>query len=103
MYAGIDFFAENLRSYIPGKDRQQDYELSSAFVAQDETELILPSGYKVISLPAAINEKATDYEVNASYTTKENKVIFKKILSIKWGRRGYIKKILKTGRHLSKS
>ncbi|MGB3005158.1 MAG: transglutaminase-like domain-containing protein [Chitinophagaceae bacterium] len=83
VYAGIDFFAENLRSYIPGKDRQQDYELSSAFVAQDETELILPAGYKVISLPAAINEKATDYEVNASYTAKDNKILFKKVLAIK--------------------
>lgn len=90
MYAGIDFFAENLRSYIPGKDRQQDYELSSAFVAQDETELILPAGYKVISLPAAINEKATDYEVNASYTTKDNKVIFKKYYPL--NQTGYVKR-----------
>jgi hypothetical protein len=83
VYAGIDFFAENLRSYIPDKKRQQDYELSSAFVAQDETELILPPGYKVASLPDAINEKAADIEVNASYSTKDNKVIFKKVLSIK--------------------
>ncbi len=86
IYAGIDFFPEDMRDIIPDKDRQQDYELSSAYVAEDETELTLPAGYKVISLPAAINEKADDYEVSGSYTAKDNKVIFKKTLSFNTGR-----------------
>jgi len=86
IYLGIDFYPENLRGYQPDKDRQQDYELSSSYVAQDETELILPAGYKVMSIPAAINEKATDYEVSGSYTTTGNKVVFKKILSFNTGR-----------------
>lgn len=86
VYVGIDFFPENLRGYIPDDKRQQDYELSSAYVAQDETELILPAGYKVASLPAALNEKADDYAVSASYTAKDNKVVFKKVLSFNNGR-----------------
>ena len=86
IYVGIDFFAEDLRSYIPDKDRQQDYVLHSSYVSQDETELILPAGYKVASLPAAINEKAEDYEVNGSYSSKDNKIIFKKTLSFNTGR-----------------
>lgn len=86
IYLGIDFYPENLRGYQPGKDRQQDYELSSSYVAQDETELILPAGYKVMSIPAAINEKAMDYEVSGSYTSTGNKVVFKKILSFNTGR-----------------
>lgn len=86
IYLGIDFFPEDLRGIIPAKDRQQDYELRSAYVAQDETELILPPGYKVASLPATIDEKANDYAVNASYMTKDNKIIFKKSLSFPTGR-----------------
>ncbi|MBP8244900.1 MAG: transglutaminase domain-containing protein, partial [Chitinophagaceae bacterium] len=54
IYLGIDFFPEDLRGLIPDKDRQQDYALSSGYISQDETELILPAGYKVASLPAPI-------------------------------------------------
>jgi len=102
IYLGIDFFAEDLRGLIPDKDRQQDYALHSAYVSQDETELILPAGYKVASLPAAINEKTADYEVSGSYAAKDNKVIFKKTLSFNTGRirkadfenwKGFVKKL----------
>ncbi len=86
IYLGIDFFADDLRGYIPDKDRQQDYALQCAYVSQDETELILPAGYKVTSLPATINEKAEDYEVSGTYSSKDNKVIFKKTLSFNTGR-----------------
>ncbi len=86
LYLGIDFFPENLRGLQPDKNRQQDFELSSSYVAVDETELILPAGYKVVSLPAAINEKATDYEVSGSYTVKDNKVSFSKTLAFTTGR-----------------
>lgn len=86
IYAGIDFFPEDLSDYIPDKDRQNDYELQSVYVAQDETELVLPAGYKVVSFPAAINEKYPDYEVSGSYTVKDNKVTFKKVFSIGSGR-----------------
>jgi hypothetical protein len=86
VYAGIDFFPKNLDGIIPDKDRQQDYALHSAYVMQDETELVLPTGYKVVSLPGTINEKADDYEVAASYTSKDNKVVFKKTMSFNTGR-----------------
>lgn len=86
IYLGIDFFAEDLRGLIPDKDRQQDYALHSSYVSQDETELLLPAGYTVAPLPAAINEKSEDYEVNASYSASGNKVIFKKTLAFNTGR-----------------
>lgn len=86
IYLGIDFYPENLRGIQPDKDRQQDYALPSSYVAVDETELILPAGYKVVSLPAAIDEKATDYEVTGSYTAKDNKVTFRKTLAFNTGR-----------------
>jgi hypothetical protein len=86
IYAGIDFFPENLKSLIPDNKRQQDYELHSAYVSQDETELILPAGYKVLAVPGALEEKTTDYAATASYTIKDNKVIFKKSVSFNNGR-----------------
>ena len=102
VYAGIDFFPKDLGGIVPDKDRQQDYALHAAYVMEDETELVLPVGYKVVSLPAAINEKTTDYEVAGSYTLKDNKIIFKKILSFNSGRirkadfenwKGFVKKL----------
>ncbi len=86
IYLGIDFFPEDLRGIIPGKDRQQDYELHSSYVSVDETELVLPAGYKVASLPGAIDEKAADYEVNGQYAIRDNKVTFRKTLSFNTGR-----------------
>ncbi|MCX6317231.1 MAG: transglutaminase-like domain-containing protein [Bacteroidetes bacterium] len=86
IYLGIDFYPEDLRGLQPEKNRQQDFALSSSYVAIDETELILPAGYKVVSVPAAINEKATDYEVAGSYTIKDNKVTFRKTLAFANGR-----------------
>lgn len=86
LYVGIDFFPEDLRGVIPDAKRQQDYALHSAYVSQDETELILPAGYKVASMPAVLNEKYDDYEASGSYSAKDNKVIFKKTLSFKTGR-----------------
>ena len=81
IYVGIDFFPENLKGIIPDSTRQQDYSLHASYTSQDETELVLPAGYKVVSMPATLNEQATDYGVNASYTNTGNKVVFKKTLS----------------------
>jgi len=86
IYVGIDFFPEDLRGIIPDEKRQQDYALHSSYVSQDETELLLPPGYKVASLPGTINEKSTDYEVSGSYSATANKVVFKKTLSFNTGR-----------------
>lgn len=86
IYLGIDFFPEDLGGIIPDKDRQQDYALHSSYVSQDETELLLPAGYTVVSYPSSINEKADDYEVTGSYTVDKNKVIFKKTLAFNTGR-----------------
>ena len=86
IYIGIDFFPENLRGLSPDDKRQQDFALHSSYVSQDETELILPTGYKIVSLPASINEKSPDYEVTGSYTSTGNKVIFKKTLAFNSGR-----------------
>ncbi len=89
IYLGIDFFPEDLRSLEPDEKRQQDYELRSSYTSVDETELVLPPGYKIGYLPKAIEEKADDYEVSGSYTAGPSKVIFKKTLSFN---SGYIRK-----------
>lgn len=86
IYAGIDFFSEDLNSFIPDKDRQHDYVFHSAYVSADETELTLPAGYKIISVPDSINIQNPDYGVQASYTVKGNKIFFRKTISINSGR-----------------
>jgi hypothetical protein len=86
IYVGIDFFPEDLRGIIPDEKRQQDFALHSAYIAEDETELVLPAGYKVGSLPAPLSIKSDDYSVNASYSNSNNKILFKKSLSFNNGR-----------------
>lgn len=86
VYVGIDFFPENLKNFIPEKERQHDYVFHSSYVMEDETELILPAGYKIVSLPESISEKADDYTVTGSYTAKGNKITFKKSLGFQNGR-----------------
>ena len=86
IYVGIDFFSEDLRGIIPDNKRQQDYALHSGYITEDETELVLPTGYKAASLPGSLNEKSEDYAVNASYASKDNKIIFKKTLTFTNGR-----------------
>jgi hypothetical protein len=86
IYVGIDFFPENLKNYIPDKNRQHDYVFQSNYVSEDETELIFPAHYKITSLPETINEKSDDYAVTGSYTAKANKITFKKTLSFNSGR-----------------
>jgi transglutaminase-like putative cysteine protease len=86
VYVGIDFFPEDLNSFIPDKDRQHDYIFHSAYVTSDETELTLPAGYKVVSLPDSINLQYPDYGIQASYQVKGNKVTFKKAISFNSGR-----------------
>ena len=86
VYAGIDFFPKDLNSFIPDKNRQHDYVFHSAYVSADETELTLPTGYKIISVPDSLNIQNADYGVQASYTINGNKVIFKKNISFNTGR-----------------
>jgi transglutaminase-like putative cysteine protease len=78
IYMGLDFFPETLNDYMPDKNRQHDYEIHSNYVSEYETELLLPTGYKVISMPEPINEKMNDYGVSAAYSAKGNKINFKK-------------------------
>ena len=86
IYAGIDFFPEDLRGIIPDAKRQQDYELHSGYTYQFETELSLPAGYKISSLPQALKLNYDDYSVDAAYSASANKISFRKTLSFPNGR-----------------
>jgi len=86
IYAGIDFFPEDLRKMVPDNKRQQDYDLQSAYTYQFETELSIPAGYKVSSMPKPLELKHDDYSVSASYINNNNKVVFKKALAFPNGR-----------------
>jgi hypothetical protein len=85
LYVGIDFFPEDLRGLIPDEKRQQDYALPSNYMTEDETELILPAGYKLTSVPSPIEEKHADYAVSGSYTVSGNKIVFRKVMSFDSG------------------
>ena len=85
VYAGIDFFPRKLTSYMPDEKRMAPYEFNSIYTIEDEIELNVP-GYKVTGLPEAMNQQATDYGFNGSYSQQGNKILLKKQLSISSGR-----------------
>ena len=84
VYAGIDFFPRKLTSYIPDEKRMAPYEFNGIYTIEDEIELNIP-GYKVKDLPETINQQATDYGFNGSYTQQGSKILLKKLLTINTG------------------
>ncbi|MES2850546.1 MAG: transglutaminase domain-containing protein [Bacteroidota bacterium] len=85
VYAGIDFFPRKLSSYMPDEKRVAPYEFNSIYTVEDEIELNI-AGYKVTGLPETMNQQATDYGFNGSYSQQGNKILLKKQLSINTGR-----------------
>jgi transglutaminase-like putative cysteine protease len=84
VYAGIDFFPRKLSDFIPDAKRINPYEFNSIYTTEDYIELTVP-GYKIKDLPEAFDEQANDYGFTGSYIQSGNKIVLKKILSIKTG------------------
>lgn len=84
VYAGIDFFPQKLKDFLPDAKRVNPYEFNSIYTTEDEIELIIP-GYKTNALPETYEEQANDYGFSGSYTQTGNKIVLKKNFSIKTG------------------
>ncbi len=84
VYAGIDFFPRKLSGFIPDAKRVNPYEFNSIFTTEDDIELSVP-GYKIKDLPEAFDQQTNDYGFTGSYTQTGDKIILKKVLSIKTG------------------
>jgi transglutaminase-like putative cysteine protease len=82
-YVAIDFFPKNLTAFTPDAKRSRGYDFESVFTYEDEIELVLPANRKCIDLPEPLKLDNPDYTFSGVYETKGNKLLLKKVLSIK--------------------
>ncbi len=83
IYVGLDFFPKSLSRYYPEEKRKLGYEFSGLVTFDDEIELTLPADRKCTDLPDALNISNDYMSFSGSYTVKGNKVVLKKLLSVK--------------------
>jgi hypothetical protein len=82
-YVAIDFFPKNLGEYMPDAKRTRGYDFESVFTYEDEIELTLPANRKCMDLPDPLKLDNPDYAFSGTYEVKGNKLMLKKMLSIK--------------------
>lgn len=82
-YAGIDFFPRSLERYIPDEKRIAGYDLDEVLTFEDELSLTIPAGKQFIDKPDNLQIKTDNYEFRGEYEVKDNKIVLKKVLSIR--------------------
>ena len=77
----------NRYSSIPSKYRNKkfSFEVEYGFIDADEIEIVLPQNYSITQLPEMITLKEKFGEYNASVMFKDNKLIYKRKLTINDG------------------
>lgn len=63
-------------------DRKNDYEFDHKYFITEQTELIVPDGYKVESVPSSFKKVSTDYSFEGSYVNKGKTVLYTKTIVI---------------------
>lgn len=62
--------------------RMNDYEFGHKILWETNIELLIPAGYKVDYIPADVLRKNANFSFDISFEKKEDKIIYKKIISI---------------------
>ncbi|MEO6522452.1 MAG: transglutaminase-like domain-containing protein [Mucilaginibacter sp.] len=82
-YVDMDFRKEFTGSNIDTAERANDYWFYYKMNISRETELAIPVGYKVSSLPNGLSVQNDNYEFNIQYSNQGNKVLYKKTIVFK--------------------
>jgi len=64
------------------KDRKNDYEFSHKYFITTQTELAVPEGYKVESVPPSFKKSSGDYSFEGSYLNKGKTIVYSKTIII---------------------
>jgi hypothetical protein len=62
--------------------RKNDYEFNNKYYLDVQTELVIPEGYKVDYLPAALKKTTSQYSFDGSYTNKGKSILYKKLIIV---------------------
>ncbi|MFL5787633.1 MAG: transglutaminase domain-containing protein [Flavisolibacter sp.] len=63
-------------------ERINDYEFNQKYYKVTETELTIPAGYKIESLPVAVKKSNPDFSFEGSYQNKGKTIVYKKTIII---------------------
>jgi transglutaminase-like putative cysteine protease len=82
MYAEMDFRKDMDNFIIDTAKRKQDFMLPFKMNINHETELTIPTGYKITTLPANVKLQHPNMDVTITYKQQGNKLVYSKQLKI---------------------
>ncbi|HEX5154163.1 MAG TPA: transglutaminase domain-containing protein [Parafilimonas sp.] len=82
-YVDLDFKKELNGSDFDTSKRKLDYLFPYKTHVERITELTVPAGYKISSVPPDLSVKNNNYEFNITYTQQSNKIIYHKSIILK--------------------
>ena len=81
MYVVMDW-DKDFSSLEFDNDRKNDYEFDHKYFITTKTELTVPDGYKVESVPSPFKKVSNDYSFEGAYTNKGKTVVYTKTIVI---------------------
>jgi hypothetical protein len=81
MYVVMDW-DKDFSSLEFDKERKNDYEFDHKYYITEQTELTVPDGYKVESVPSSFKKVSADYSFEGSYSNKGKTVLYTKTIVI---------------------
>lgn len=82
-YISIDFFPKTLERYMPDEKRTRGYDFDYVLTYDDEITLTVPPDKKFTDIPDKLELKNDGYSFTGQYTVAGNKLLLKKMLTIK--------------------
>jgi hypothetical protein len=82
-YVDLDFRKELNNGSFDLDKRKLDYLFPYKTHIERVTELTIPAGYKVTSLPTDLSVKNNNYDFNTTYTQQAGKIIYRKTIILK--------------------
>lgn len=82
-YVSIDFFPKSLERYLPDEKRVSGYDFDYVLSYEDEISLTIPADRKFVDIPSKLDLNFDGYEFKGEYVVTGNKIVLKKILTIK--------------------
>ena len=83
IYLDLDFRKEFDNFTIDTAKRIHNMQMSNKTVMDQETELTIPAGYKIGTLPANLNLQNSLLDISITYKQTGNKLLYHKLLKIK--------------------
>jgi transglutaminase-like putative cysteine protease len=81
LYVVMDWDKEFSSMEFPA-DRKSDYEFNQKYYLNSQTELTIPTGYKVDYLPESFTKVTPDYSFQASYVNKGQSIVYTKTIVV---------------------